>query len=65
MFYLDKPTSEEFLEVYKTVVPEFSSIVEHMTTGACLAMEIRQENAVQELRKICGPHDPEIAKTIR
>jgi len=26
---------------------------------------IRQENAVKEFRKICGPHDPDISKTIR
>lgn len=26
---------------------------------------IRQENVVNAFRAICGPHDPEIAKTIR
>jgi nucleoside-diphosphate kinase len=28
-------------------------------------MEIRQENVVEAFRKLCGPHDPEIAKTLR
>lgn len=41
MFTLDKPTAEEFFEVYKGVLPEFVQMVEHMTTGPCIVMEIR------------------------
>jgi len=57
MFYLDRPTSEEFYEVYKVknkqkqlfklikffkgVIPEYSAMAEHLTTGPCLAVEIR------------------------
>lgn len=41
MFYLDRPTAEEFYEVYKGVVPEYSAMAEHLTTGPCLALEIR------------------------
>ena len=33
MFHLDTPTAEEFLEVYKGVLPEFLPMVEHLTTG--------------------------------
>lgn len=33
MFHLDTPTAEEFLEVYKGVLPEFLPLVEHLTTG--------------------------------
>lgn len=65
MFYLDRPSAEEFFEVYKGVLPEFSGIVEHMTTGPCIVLEIRQENAVQSFREIVGPHDPEVAKHLR
>lgn len=46
MFSLDRPTAEEFLEVYRGVLPEFPKITEQMTTGPCIVMEIRQENAV-------------------
>lgn len=28
-------------------------------------MEVRQENVVESLRKLVGPNDPEIAKTLR
>ena len=31
----------------------------------CIALEIRQENAVKAFRDICGPHDPEICKLIK
>ena len=36
-----------------------------MTTGPCIAMEIRQENAVKAFRDLDGPMDPEIAKNLR
>jgi len=65
MFNLDRPTSEEFFEVYKGVLPEYSALAEHLTNGPCIALEIRQENAVNNFRELCGPHDPEIAKVLR
>lgn len=65
MFHLDTPTAEEFLEVYKGVLPEYLPLVEHLTQGPCIVMEIRQENVIDSFRKLCGPHDPEIAKTLR
>lgn len=36
-----------------------------MTSGVCVALEVRQENVVKSFRELCGPHDPEIAKTLR
>ena len=65
MFELDKPTAEEFFEIYKGVLPEFTPITEHMTTGSCIVMEIRQEKAVESFRNLAGPLDPEIAKNLR
>lgn len=65
LFNLDKPTAEEFFEVYKGVLPEFVGMIEHMTSGPCIVLEIRQENAVQSFRDLCGPMDPEIAKNLR
>jgi len=52
MFTLDRPTAEEFLEVYKVslyifiynlkgVVPEYGQLAEQLTTGPCLALEVR------------------------
>jgi nucleoside-diphosphate kinase len=64
-FKLNRPAAEEFFEVYKGVVPEYTATVEHVTTGPVVVMEVRQENAVQALRELVGPHDPEIAKHLR
>lgn len=41
MFSLDKPTAEEFFEIYKGVLPEFVNMVEQMTSGPCIVMEVR------------------------
>ena len=65
MFNLDKPTAEEFLEIYRGVLPEYIPVTEQMTTGPCIVLEVRQENAVNSFRDLCGPMDPEIAKNLR
>jgi nucleoside-diphosphate kinase len=62
---LSTVAAEEFLEVYKGVLPEYHDIVEQMCAGPVVAMEIRQENAVETFRKLVGPHDPEIARHLR
>lgn len=62
---LNTPDAEDFLEVYKGVVPEYNAMVEQLTSGPCWVMEIRAENAPQSFRTLCGPHDPEIARVLR
>lgn len=42
MFYLDKPTAEEFFEIYKGVFPEYMQIIDHVSSGGpVIALEIR------------------------
>ena len=41
MFYLDRSTTEEFLDVYKGILPEYVPMVEHLISGPCIALEIR------------------------
>ena len=65
LFNMDRPTAEEFLAIYRGVLPEFNAIAEQMVTGPSIVMEIRQENAVKSFRDLCGPMDPEIAKNLR
>jgi nucleoside-diphosphate kinase len=65
MFYLDRPTIEEFYDVYKGVLPEYVPLIEHLAGGPCIALEVRQENVVNTFRQFAGPHDPEIAKHLR
>jgi len=62
---LSTVAAEEFLEVYKGVLPEYHDIVQQMCAGPVIAMEIRQEGAVDTFRKLVGPHDPEIARHLR
>jgi nucleoside-diphosphate kinase len=62
---LSTVAAEEFLEVYKGVLPEYHDTVQQMCSGPVIAMEIRQENAVDTFRKLVGPHDPEIARHLR
>jgi len=65
MFSLTRPVIEEFYDVYKGVLPEYLPLIEHMSNGPILALEVRQQNAVASFRELCGPHDPEIAKHLR
>ena len=65
MFYLSRPIIEEFYDVYKGVIPEYLPVIEHLSNGPSIALEVRQENVVTTFRDFVGPHDPEIAKHIR
>eukprot|EP00898_Chlorokybus_atmophyticus_P000054 jgi/Chlat1/1049/Chrsp110S01534 len=70
MFKLDRPRASEFLEVYRGVVPEYSAMVEELTSGPCIVMEVRPQereasNAHESVRALCGPSDAEIARALR
>lgn len=65
MFYLDKANAEEFLDVYQGVLPEYAAILTHITSGPVLALEVRQDDVVNKLRALVGPHDPVLAQTLR
>ncbi|XP_076753169.1 nucleoside diphosphate kinase homolog 7 [Xylocopa sonorina] len=61
--------AEEFLEVYKGVLPDYAAMVRELQSGPCIAMEIKHNDDkydVQgEFRKLCGPMDPDIARQVR
>mmetsp|Transcript_81671 Transcript_81671/g.219438 ORF Transcript_81671/g.219438 Transcript_81671/m.219438 type:complete len:284 (-) Transcript_81671:25-876(-) len=65
LFNMTRVNAEEFLEVYKSVLPEFNRMAEELCNGPCLAMEVRAENVVPALRELAGPHDPELARLLR
>jgi len=66
IFQLEKQTAEEFLEIYKTVVPEYHAMVDQLASGPCVALEIRSDSdVVSSFRETAGPMDPEIARHIR
>jgi len=33
-------------------------MIDQLASGPCVAIEVRQENAVERLRSFCGPYDP-------
>jgi nucleoside-diphosphate kinase len=65
LFNLTRPVVEEFYDVYKGVLPEYLPLIEHLSNGPTIALEVRQSDAVSAFRDLCGPHDPEIAKHLR
>lgn len=42
MFNLTRVVVEEFLDVYKGVLPEYLPLVEHLSSGPIIALEVRQ-----------------------
>jgi len=65
MFHLNKSTACEFFEVYKGVMPEFNQMTDYVATGgSVVACEIRQDDVVAKLRRLCGPHDPMDAQSL-
>ncbi|KXS20299.1 hypothetical protein M427DRAFT_66805 [Gonapodya prolifera JEL478] len=70
---LERVNAEEFLEVYKGVIPEYQSLVDEMTSGPCVALELAhhpgakhaEPDVVKSFRDFVGPWDPEIARKIR
>ncbi|XP_073523326.1 nucleoside diphosphate kinase homolog 7 [Phyllobates terribilis] len=65
MFTMEKANAEEFYEVYKGVVAEYTEMVVELCSGPCLAMEIQATDAPKSFREFCGPADPEIARHLR
>lgn len=65
LHYMEKANAEEFFEVYKGVVAEYNSMVEELTSGPCIALEVSGSNAHATFRELVGPADPEIARHLR
>ncbi|XP_034036543.1 nucleoside diphosphate kinase 7 isoform X2 [Thalassophryne amazonica] len=65
MFTVDRANAEEFYEVYRSVVPEYPSMVTELCSGSCVVLEIRGTDAPKTFREFCGPADPEIARHLR
>lgn len=65
MFHLEKANTEEFLEIYKGVVNEYSAMVDELCSGSCIAIEVCYPDEPQAFREFVGPADPEIARHLR
>jgi len=71
MVRLDKTASAEFLNVYKGVLPDYVDLVDEMSSGPCLVLEVKkgsrsssideEDDIVEEFRMACGPWDHSVA----
>ncbi len=55
--HLRKPQAEKFYSVHQER-PFFDSLVEFMTSGPCMPMLLRRDDAVAHLRQVIGATDP-------
>ena len=55
----------DYLEPYKSVVPEFSRWVKELTSGPSVLLEVRGDDCCRRLRELCGPYDPVLAQVLR
>lgn len=62
---IEKANSQEFYEIYKGVVAEYNQMVEELSSGPCIALEVSGTNAHQLFRELVGPSDPEVARNLR
>ena len=68
MFDLSLTCAEEFLEVYRGVVPDYSAMTVEMASGSCLALEVGAGGgaaAVPRARELVGPRDYDTAVAVR
>ena len=64
-FQFDKVSCDEFLEVYKGVIPDYTDHVVQLSSGLSVCMELRAEDAVEVFRQTAGPWDVDMAKELR
>ncbi|KAL8453351.1 hypothetical protein Emag_001906 [Eimeria magna] len=61
-FRMTRLAASEFLEVYDTVLKEYPQMVEEMTNGTVIALQLEGKDAVARLRRLAGPYDPEVCR---
>jgi nucleoside-diphosphate kinase len=58
--------AEELFDVYSNIYPSYSKVVQHITSGPCLAAVVTGSvEVVNEFRAFAGPLNPELAKVLR
>ncbi|CAG0920167.1 unnamed protein product [Notodromas monacha] len=63
---LSEPEASEFLEVYDTVLKEYSALVKEFSSGPSIVLAVSgNDDVVKSLRKVCGPQDISLAKRAR
>ena len=57
---LEKVNAEEFYDIYKGVVIEYTAMVQELSSGPLIALEIhtKSDDTARQFRDFCGPADP-------
>ena len=57
---LEKVNAEEFYDIYKGVLMEYTSMVKELFSGPLIALEIhtKSDDTACQFRDFCGPADP-------
>jgi len=64
MFEMRPQEAAEFLEVYKDSVSFYKQKVAELSSGRCIAIEVRCEEAVKTFRETAGPWDVDMAREL-
>lgn len=62
--FFEQTAAQEFLEVYRGVVPDFAERVTQLCSGLSIGLEVRAQNAVHVFRQTAGPWDVEMAQKL-
>jgi nucleoside-diphosphate kinase len=62
---MTREDAADYLEPYRTVVPEFERWVKELSSAPSILLEVRGEGVVERVRDLCGPYDPIIARELR
>lgn len=65
LFYLDRTSATEFLEVYRGAVKDYNAMVEELCSGPIVALEVCSgKDTVVSFRRAAGPWDVGMAKAL-
>lgn len=66
-FHLDYGNAEEFYEIYRGIVEDYTPMVKQLSSGQVMALEISGggDQIVSSFRQLVGPADPELARKLR
>ena len=70
--HLTYAMTEEILDVYRGIYPDYHLMVEHIASGSCIAVMVTprdnnddNKHIVTQFREFAGPLNPELAKVLR
>ncbi|CAM9720227.1 unnamed protein product, partial [Ectocarpus sp. 4 AP-2014] len=56
-FRLTRTQAQEFFEIYQGVIPKYTEVLDEMTTGTCVALEVSRESDTSPQFRPIPPHD--------